>query len=228
MNSLPLVACWLACAPIVSAQQASLRRASGADTAVALRWYLSPIRVDSGYRLTPNSYSGGTHVQQIAEFATRTDTARAASVVGVPVRAIDTWNGVQFVSPALGGPLELSGLFSGHLDFITNNSSFDFQISLYELTSSADYVLLSTYSTQASSLGDSSHRTVLQTGIRQQLDYKTDRFTSRLIQNGSRLVVLITLLKLSAIPEGTVADANEPLRVSWYGESYIELHARHH
>ena len=237
-----LVASWLAYVPIASAQQPTVRTASSADTAVALRWYLSPIRVDSGYRLTPNGYSGATHVQQIADFAERTDTTRAAPVVGVPVSTIDTWNAVQFVSPQLAGPLELSGLFSGHLDFITNKQDFDFQISLYELTPSADYVLLSTYSTystystHSSPPSDSSQRTLLQAGNRQHLDYKTDHLATGLIQNGSRLVVLITLLKpeyhiKSAgrdVSDSAIADTREPLRISWYGESYIELRARHH
>ena len=231
-----LVAGWLAYVPIASAQQPTVRTAVSADTAVVLRWYLSPIRVDSGYRLTPNGYSGATHVQQIADFAERTDATHAAPVVGVPVRTIDTWNAVQFVSPQLAGPLELSGLFSGHLDFITNKQDSDFQISLYELTPSADYVLLSTYSTHSSPPSDSSERTLLQAGNRQHLDYKTDHLTTGLIQNGSRLVVLITLLKpgyqiksAGRDPsDSAIVDAGEPLRISWYGESYIELRARHH
>ena len=201
-----------------------------------LRFYLSPIRVDSAYRLTSNGYSGATHVAQTVDFADRSDSARVAPGGGVVARAIDTWNGIQFVSPALAGPFELSGLFSGHLDFITNKKDFDFQISLYELTSGGDYILLSTHWTRASAVRDLSHRTLLQPGIRQQLDYKSVRLTSRMIQNGSRLVVLITILKQpffqinygtgQDVRDETIADAKEPLTVSWYGESYIELPIR--
>ena len=235
-----LAASWLAYAPCASAQQTVVRRNSGADTASAdqpLRLYFSPIRVDSGYRLTPYAYSGATHVEQNVNFAERPDNVHVAPVIGVPVRAIDTWNGVQFVSPQLAGPLELSGLFRGRLDFIANKPRFDFQISLYELTSSGDYVLAATYSTQPGATSDTSHRTLLQPRIRQHLDYKTDHLTNRLIQNGSRLVVLITVLEkpdvrikdatVSDASRGTGDDATEPLRISWYGESYIELHARH-
>jgi hypothetical protein len=201
-----------------------------------LRFYLSPIRVDSAYRLTSNGYSGATHVSQTVDLADRTDSARVAPGGGVVARAIDTWNGIQFVSPVLAGPFELSGLFSGHLDFITNKPDFDFQISLYELTSGGEYVLLSTHWTRASAVRDLSHRTLLQPGIRQQLDYKSVRLTSRLIQNGSRLVVLITIIKQPDmqinygtgrdVSDETIADAKEPLTISWYGESYIELPIR--
>ena len=203
-----------------------------------LRFYLSPIRVDSGYRLTPNGYSGGTHVEQTVDFADRSDVNRVAPGGGVVARAIDTWNGIQFVSPVLAGPFELNGLFSGRLDFICNKRDFDFQISLYELTSNADYVLLSTYWTRASAVRDLSHRTLLEPGVRQQLDYHSVRLTSRLIGNASRLVVLISIIKQPDIQinygtgkdvsDETMADAKEPLKISWYGGSYIELPVRRH
>src|SRR2546423_12745343 len=114
------VTSWLACVPFASAQQSTIR-AQSIDTAIAgpLRLYLSPIRVDSGYRLTPNAYNGATHVQQIVDFADRRDSARVSPAIGTVSRTIDTWNGVQFVSPQLAGPFELTGTLSGHLDFIT-------------------------------------------------------------------------------------------------------------
>src|SRR4051812_45775584 len=119
----------LFCISIASAQQPT-RKPVG-DTARVyqpLRLYLSPIRVDSGYRLTPNDYSGATHVQQTVDFADLRDSARVAPVVGVPTRLINTWNSVQFVSPQLAGPFDLSGFISGHFDLITNKPDFDFQI----------------------------------------------------------------------------------------------------
>lgn len=201
-----------------------------------LRFYLSPIRVDSAYRLTTNGYSGATHVEQTVDFADRSDSARVAPGGGVVARAIDTWNGVQFVSPPLAGPFEISGLFSGRLDFMVNKQDFDFQISLYELTSSGDYVLLSTYWTRASAVRDLSHRTLLQPGVRQQIDYKSVRLTSRVIGSGSRIVVLVSIIKQpdmqinygtgKDVSDETIADATEPLRISWYGGSYIDLPIR--
>ena len=203
-----------------------------------LRLYQSPIRVDSGYRLTTTGYSGATHVEQIVDFADRSDSARVAPGGGVVSHAIDIWNGVQFVSPPLAGPFEISGLFGGRLDFLVNKQDFDFQISLYELTSSGEYNLLSTYWTRASAVRDLSHRTLLQPGVRQQLDYKSVRLTSKVIGNGSRIVVLLTIIKQPDIQinygsgkdvsDETIADATEPLRISWYGDSYIDLPISRH
>lgn len=229
-----LATIWLASATLAAAQQPALRKDS--DTAIAnrgLRLYMSPIRVDSAYRLTPNGYAGGTHIEQSLGFPNGTDSARVPQTVGTVGRSIETWNGVHFVSPQLAGPFELNGHFSGRLELITNKQDFDFQISLYEQTSSGDFVLISMYSTESGAARDSSHRTPLQPGVRQYVDYQSDHLAGRVIQNGSRLVVLITILEQPAIQtrlrtprdagEAAIADANAPLRISWYGGSYIEL-----
>jgi hypothetical protein len=222
----------LAPVSFISAQLPVVAKRAMADTTTGqrpLRLYLSPIRVDSGFRLTPNSYSGTTHVEQNVAFGPRPDSGvRLAPVVGVPVRAIDTWNAVQFVSPPIPAALELSALFSGHLDFITNRRAFDFQISLYELTPDSNYVLLSTYVSHWSDAGDSSV-TLLQSTTRRSLDFRSDNPARSEIHNGSRLVVLITIVKpayhnvADDVGRMEIADTMQPLTVGWYGESYIQL-----
>jgi putative CocE/NonD family hydrolase len=201
-----------------------------------LRFYLSPIRVDSGYRLTPNEYSGATHVEQAVELADRSDGTRVAPGGGVVAHAIDTWNGITYTSAPLPVAMEFSGLFSGRLDFICNKSDFDFQVSLYELTSHGDYILLSTYWTRASAVRDLSNRTLLQPGVRQRLDYQSVRLTSRVLQAGSRLVAMVTIIKQPDfqinygtgrdVSDETIADAKEPLKISWYGTSFVDLPVR--
>src|SRR5205814_9847493 len=151
---------------------------------------------------------------------------------------ISAWRGLRSISPVLAAAFELNGPYSARLDFICNKRDFHFQISLYALTSNADYVLLSTYWTRASAVRDLSHRTLLEPGVRQQLDYHSVRLTSRLIGNGSRLVVLISIIKQpdmqinygtgKDVSDETMPDAKEPLKISWYGGSYIELPVRRH
>jgi hypothetical protein len=229
----------LGLAPLGGAQQ-PLPKECGADTgkgAESVRLYLSPIRIDSGYRLTPYSYSGATHVEQnIIDFTTRADSARALPIIGVASRKLNTWNSVQFVSPPLAGPFELGGLFSGRLELLTNKPNFDFAVSLYELTAAGDYILSSMYST-ASASADQLHLSGLQPGTRQYVDYQSPCFARRLVQNGSRLLVLVTVLKPtfaansdpgSGVSDAAIGDVNAPLRVGWYGNSYIDLRVRHH
>ncbi len=228
-----------ACGALAGAQR-PIRAQCPADSTSgteSVRLYLSPIRVDSGYRLTPYSYSGATHVEQNIDFAEHADSAPSAQVVGVATRTIDTRNAVQFVSPPLAGPFDLSGFFSGRLELITNKPDFDFQLALYELTSAGDFILSSSYTTQSPRADNLKHHAPLQTGIRQYRDFESACFARRVVQNGSRLVVLIRTFRPtpSADPSvrryadsaSTVGD-NEPLKVGWYGDSYVELRVRHH
>ena len=60
--------------------------------------------------------------------------------------------------------------------------------------------------------------------------------TSRQMQAGSRIVVLINLIKQpdlqinygtgKDVSDETIADANEPLIVRWFGDSFIEIPIR--
>jgi hypothetical protein len=43
--------------------------------------------------------------------------------------ALDSSNGLVFLSEPLTRSTEMSGLFSGHLEFTANKSDFDFQVS---------------------------------------------------------------------------------------------------
>jgi putative CocE/NonD family hydrolase len=201
-----------------------------------LRYYLMPLRVGEAYRLSEGNPATRTSVRQNVDLADRTDADRQSPGGGVLDTAIDTWNGVEFVSNPLRAPTELSGLFSGRLEFRTNKKDFDFQISLYELTSANKYVLLSTYWTRASAVADLTHPRLLTPGARESLDFKSVRLTSRLLQPGSRIVVLINVLKEpdmqinygtgGDVSDETIADAKEPLTIDWLGDSYIDLPIR--
>jgi predicted acyl esterase len=179
-----------------------------------------------------------TTVAQAVDLADRTDVDRRSPGGGVVDNAIDSWNGVAFVSNPLQSPIELSGLFSGRLEFITNKKDFDINISLYELTSKHEYVLLSTYWTRASAIGEGTlvTRRLLTPGQRQHLDFKSVRLTSRQLKAGSRIVVLLNIIKQpdmqinygtgKDVSDETIADGKEPLEIRWFGDSFVELPIR--
>jgi len=198
-----------------------------------LRYYLIALRSGDRFRLSERNPGTSTTVTQTVNFADRTDADRIPPGGGVVDTTIDTWNGVAFVNNPLQTRNELSGLFSGRLDFITNKKDFDLNISLYELTSKNEYVLLSTYWTRASAVGDLTHRRLLTPGKRERLDFKSVRLTSRQLQPGSRIVVLINVIKQpdmqinygtgKDVSDETIADAREPLKIEWFGDSFIDL-----
>ena len=201
-----------------------------------LRYYLIALRADSTYRLTERNPATNTTVEQNVDLSDRTDVDRRSPGGGVVDNAIDTWNGVEFVSNPLQSSFELSGLFSGRLEFIVNKKDFDINISLYELTSKGEYVLLSTYWARASAIGDLGQRRLLTPGKRERLDFKSVRLTSRQLQPGSRIVVLLNIIKQpdfqinygtgKDVSDETIADAGEPLEIRWFGDSFIDLPVR--
>ena len=201
-----------------------------------LRYYMIALRSDSTYRLTERNPETSTTVAQNVDLRDRSDVDRISPGGGVIDNAIDTWNGIQFVSNPLQGSYELSGLFSGRLEFVTNKKDFDINIALYELTSKREYVLLSTYWARASAIGDLGQRRLLTPGKRERLDFKSVRLTSRQLKPDSRIVVLLNIIKQpdlqinygtgKDVSDETIADAGEPLHINWFGDSFIDLPVR--
>ena len=202
----------------------------------ALRYYLIALRSGENYRLSERNPATATTVLQNVDLADRTDVDRRPPGGGIVATAIDTWNGISFVSNPLQSPIEISGLFSGRLEFISNKKDFDFNISLYELTAKNEYVLLSTYWSRASAVGDLSNRHLLTPGQRERLDFKSVRLTSRQTQPGSRIVVLISVIKQpdmqinygtgKDVSDEAVSDANEPLSIRWFGDTFVDVPIR--
>jgi uncharacterized protein len=200
-------------------------------------YYLSAKQSGDFHSLTSKRTVSAAPLAMAVNFADRSDVDRRVPGGGVLDTAIDTANGVAFVSEAISKPMEVSGLFSGYLDLITNKKDFDFQVSLYELTAKLEYVLLSTYWSRASAVGDITRRTLLTPGKREHLSFTSVRLMSRRVQEGSKLVVLINVIKQPDmqinygsgrdVSDETIADAREPLRINWFGDSFISVPVKH-
>jgi putative CocE/NonD family hydrolase len=199
-----------------------------------LRFHLSALHDGYAYRLLERKPAGDAFIKQTVNLADRSDVDRVSPSSGEIVdKNLDTWNGIAFVSDPLLKPTELSGLFSGRLDFITNKKDLDFQISLYELTPRGEYFQLSYYWSRASYVQDLSRRHLLTQGLRQTLDFKSGRLTSRKFEPGSRLVLLLSAIKQpdvqinygtgKDVSDETIADAKEPLNIQWFDDSFIDV-----
>jgi len=203
-----------------------------------LRFYLANSAADGrGLVLDEKAPSAqGDAMPLTVNLADRSDLQQPPIGGGVVDTAIDTRNGLAFVSQPLETPTELSGLFSGRLDFITNKKDFDFEVDLYELTSQGRYVQLSQYWTRASYAADRTHRELLIPGREQHLMVEGNRLMSRQLQAGSRLVMVLSVIKDSGrqinygtgqdVSDETVRDAGAPLSIRWLTTSYVELPMR--
>ena len=205
-----------------------------AMSARTLRFYLSPARSNGAYNLDrarPSRDAGSIALK--VNLADRSDADTTAPGGDLLDRAVDISNGLEFISNPLTERIELSGLFSGQLDFVTNKRDFDFQVTLYELTPKGEYFLLAPYWSRASHVGDNVNRRLLTPGTRQRLDFKSVRLMSHRMQMGSKLVAVLQVIKNSGqqinygtgkdVSDESIADAKDPLTINWFDHSYIEV-----
>ncbi|HTD62911.1 MAG TPA: CocE/NonD family hydrolase [Gemmatimonadaceae bacterium] len=174
-----------------------------------------------------------TAATQTVDLADRSDVDRVSPGGGIVDTVIDTWNSVKTVSAPFATATEVSGLFSGSLDFIANKKDFDFQVQLYELTSKGQYIQLAPYWSRASYVGDLSQRRLLTPGKRTHLEFTSGRLMSRQMEPGSRIVIVLSILKSPGqqinfgtgkdVNDETVADGKEPLTIQWFGDSFIDV-----
>ena len=85
----------------------------------SLRFHLSATRAGDAYRLSEREPSANAFISQTIDFADRRDVSRDDSYL-IASKTLDTHNGIAFVSDPLNQFTEVSGLFSGQLDFMTN------------------------------------------------------------------------------------------------------------
>ena len=101
------------------------------------------------------------------------------------------------MSEPLTKPTDVSGLFSGRLDFTVNKMDMDLNIMLYELLANGDYICLfnPAYEFRASYAQDRVNRHLHQGGRAPGADVQTERIVSRRLQAGSRLVMVLGINK---------------------------------
>ena len=203
----------------------------------SLRLYMDAKASEETHLLTQRRDAKSAFVQQTVNFADRTDAGRMAPSELVS-KTLETPNAVVFTSEPMSGQTEFSGLFSGRLDFKVNKMDMDVGVMLYEQRADGEYVGLfdPAYEFRASYARDRVHRHLLRAGERQQLTFKSERLTSRLLEKGSRLVFVIGISKRpdreinygsgGDVSEESIADGRVPLKIRWYNDSYIEIPVR--
>jgi putative CocE/NonD family hydrolase len=197
-----------------------------------LRLYLTSARSGGTYRLSEARPAENTTIPQTINFADRSDVDQMASR-GILSKSLDSSNGLVFASDPVPSTTEISGLFSGRLEFITNKKDFDFNVVLYELTAAGEYFQLAPFWARASYVGHISDRRLLTPGKRQRLAFRSIRLTSHQLQAGSRIVLVLSVIKEPGrqinygtgkdVSDETLQGTKSPLEIKWLDVSYIEL-----
>ena len=198
-----------------------------------LRFYLSSTQSGKAYSLSEQPPPASSFVTHTVNLADRSDANRKARGGGVMNMELDTWNGLEFMSDPLPTATEMSGLFSGSLDIVANKKDFDFEIDLYELTPKGEYVQLAPYWSRASYAGHLNRRELLTQGKKTRLDFKSVRLMSRQLRAGSRVVLVLTVIKDPGrqinygtgknVSDETIDNAAAPLEIKWLAGSYVDL-----
>jgi uncharacterized protein len=199
-----------------------------------LRLHFTPVRLARGLEFAATPSDSFVHYR--IDLRSRSDIDRNVPGGGVSDVAVDTENALEFVSEPLTEATELSGLFSGHLELVTNKKDFDFYVGLFELTSGGRYIQLAPLYSRASHVADLTTRNLLTPGARERLDFTSRRLMSRRAPAGSRIVAVIGVIKNPGqqinygtgkdVSDETIADAGEPVSIRLFGTSYIDVPIR--
>jgi putative CocE/NonD family hydrolase len=202
-----------------------------------LKFYLDAGGAQDGHRLALRKASESTFVAQEVNLADRSDVGWVPPTSMVS-KALAPHDAIVYVSEPLRHPQEFSGLFSGKLDFNVNKMDVDLNITLYELLPNGDYLQLfdPAYEFRASYVHDRVNRHLLKAGERQELTFKSDRITSRRLDTGSRVVMVLGVNKRAdrqvnfgtggAVNDESVEDGEVPLKIRWYSDSYLDIPLR--
>lgn len=199
----------------------------------SLRLYLQPETQDAAtHRLVAKAPRKNASLVQRIDFSDRSDADWDPSPLSL-TPTLDAHGGLVFVSDPIDAPTEISGLFSGMLDFVVDKRDLDVTVELHEQMADGRYFYLSHHLGRASYAKDRSRRELLRPGARQRLAFRSERLTSRMLEAGSRLVVVLRVNKQSDmqinygtggdVAAETTADAGTPMRIEWLGGSYVEI-----
>ena len=197
-----------------------------------LNFYFSNIRVAANYKLATKPEKN-EFIRQEINFKDRSDTTKSDEDAPLIDSLLDISNGLSFVSPIFDQAFEINGAFTGTLMAGINKKDMDISIALYELMPDGKYFALSNFLGRASYAKDKSKRQLLQPGKIESIPYNKTFFVSKKISAGSRLVVVLGINKNTYwqinygtgkdVSTETIKDANEPLEITWYGNSIIKI-----
>ncbi len=210
------------------------RHAASLETG-ALRFYLDPAG-DERHRLSAALPPDSAYTSLVVNLADRRES-NPPPQPNIAGRIPPPRDGLVFASEPLAQPLDLGGALSGQLDFMLNRQDVDLSLKLYEqLADGSGVQLAAPCEFRGSYAGDRTQRHMLLDGVRQQLPFRCEQWLGRRVQAGSRLVLLLEVLKRpdrqinygggGEVSGETLEYVLHHIKLHWYGGSYIELPVR--
>ncbi len=142
-------------------------------------------------------------------------------------------NSLTFSTNTFEKPFEFSGNFSGNFKISVNKKDVDLNIKLYELLPDGKYLLLSSYVGRASYSQNPEKRKLFIPNKKATIQIRNNEFVSKKIERGSRLIAVIGVNKNpfyeinygsgKEVSNESIEDAEEPLEIKLYNDSYIKI-----
>jgi len=185
------------------------------------------------FSLSPQKPGETGHFEQVIDFADR-ESQNNYFTPFILSDTLTTGGGFSFVTPPFAEGTILSGVYSGALEVAINKRDFDFSTVLYEYTPDGQFFKLTFRNMVRASLAkDRTQRRLLTPGKQEIIPYTSTRMTSKRIQKGSRLVLVVNGNKhpFDQVNYGTgqdvstenIHDAIEPLEIRWFNDSFIRI-----
>ncbi|MGY1409062.1 CocE/NonD family hydrolase [Luteimonas sp. A611] len=208
-----------------------------ADAADPVAFHLSDAPVGSYLLLSDAPAERVTWMSRRVDLADRSGEHGGYYPDPVVLDRIDVDGGYAFASAPFERPTSVVGSFSGDLKVRSSKRDFDFSVLLYELRPDGSAMQLSYYVGRASHARDMTRRELLVPGQWTTLPFERTRMTARRMQAGSRLLVVLDVLKDGHhqvnmgtgkdVSDESAADGGEPLVVDWHTDSMIRVPLRH-
>jgi putative CocE/NonD family hydrolase len=226
---------------------ASSLKAIANDT---LKYYLSNKRSEIAFNSTYNSGNNGINKHYTLDKDKVTKEGYLEQKVDFSDRSNLTWNssgwsqiigdnitigqGFSFVSEVFTKDFELNGSFHGQFNVTINKKDFDATVILFEQTKEGQFFAVTLpYVGRSSFVRNPEKRNLLTPNVKTSIPFNKARMTSKKISKGSRLVVVINIIKEpfteinygsgKNVSEETILDAKEPLIIKWHNDSFINI-----
>ena len=207
-----------------------------------LTFFLNNAKSSNHFSLGKSANSNSS-VKQTIDLSDRSDSSALISLISAVSSApiidsiINTDNAVSFISQPIEEPIVVSGSFLASLKVKINKKDMDIGIALYELMPDGRFFILGVPFTKniqrASFANDRTKRELLQPGKKVAIPINKTFITSKKIEKGSRLIVVLGINKNldwqinygsgKDVSDETIADAGDPLQIEWFGDSWIKI-----
>ncbi len=210
----------------------SLQAAGGGMTT----FHLSRERAGTEYRLIETPTAPAGVLTQAVNFADRNSSRHSYYPWPILRAGPPDDGGLSFVSAPFDQPMDMVGPFGGDLKIRINKRDVDLTVTLYEWQKDGKVMQLSYYVGRASYAADMTSRHLLTPGQWTQVPLQRTRMTGRRIAKGSRLLVVVDVLKDAEhqvnhgtgkdVSDESVADAGAPLSIDWSTDSILRIPLR--